>query len=129
RFGPGDKVNLTLNRDGSEKNYQIVLRDNSGGERVERANNNVNMMGAEFGEVTDKEKKQLGISNGVKVAGLQSGKLRSAGIREGFIITSIDNKKINSPDDIESALANKKGGVLIEGVYPNGMRAYYGFGL
>ncbi len=87
------------------------------------------MMGAEFGEVTDKEKKQLGISNGVKVAGLQSGKLRSAGIREGFIITSIDNKKINSPDDIESALANKKGGVLIEGVYPNGMRAYYGFGL
>ncbi|HQW19014.1 MAG TPA: trypsin-like peptidase domain-containing protein, partial [Bacteroidia bacterium] len=129
RFGPGDKVNLTLNRDGTEKNYQIVLRDNSGGERVERANNNVNMMGAEFGEVTDKEKKQLGISNGVKVAGLQSGKLRSAGIREGFIITSIDNKKINSPDDIEAALANKKGGVLIEGVYPNGMRAYYGFGL
>ncbi|QQR95461.1 MAG: hypothetical protein IPJ93_01495 [Bacteroidota bacterium] len=129
RFGSGDKVNLTLNRDGTEKNYQIVLRDNSGGERVERANNNVNMMGAEFGEVTDKEKKQLGISNGVKVAGLQSGKLRSAGIREGFIITSIDNKKINSPDDIEAALANKKGGVLIEGVYPNGMRAYYGFGL
>jgi hypothetical protein len=26
-------------------------------------------------------------------------------------------------------LENKKGGVLIEGVYPNGMRAYYGFGL
>jgi hypothetical protein len=24
---------------------------------------------------------------------------------------------------------NKTGGVLIEGMYPNGMRAYYGFGL
>jgi hypothetical protein len=26
-------------------------------------------------------------------------------------------------------LENKTGGVLIEGMYPNGMRAYYGFGL
>jgi hypothetical protein len=32
-------------------------------------------------------------------------------------------------DDIEEILSHKSGGVLIEGVYPNGVRAYYGFGL
>lgn len=87
------------------------------------------MMGAEFGEVSAKEKKQLGISNGVKITNLQSGKLRSAGIRDGFIITAIDNKKVYTADDIAEVFQNKSGGILIEGIYPNGMKAYYGFGL
>lgn len=129
RFGPGDKVNLTVDRNGSEKNYQITLRDNSGSESIVRENKTLNLMGAEFGEVSEKEKKQLGISNGVKITNLQSGKLRSAGIRDGFIITAIDNKKINTADDIASVFQNKSGGILIEGIYPNGMKAYYGFGL
>lgn len=129
RFGPGDKVNLTVDRNGAEKNYQITLRDNTGSETVVRDNKTLNMMGAEFGEVSDKEKKQLGITNGVKITNLQSGKLRSAGIRDGFIITAIDNKKVNSADDIAEVFQNKKGGILIEGIYPNGMKAYYGFGL
>ena len=60
---------------------------------------------------------------------LNGGKLRSAGIREGFIITKIDKKDVSSLEDVKSTLENKDGGVLIEGVYPNGMRAYYGFGL
>ena len=51
------------------------------------------------------------------------------GIFMGFIILTIDKKPINSLDELTSILENKKGGVLIEGVYPNGMRAYYGFGL
>ena len=73
--------------------------------------------------------KQLNIENGLKVSKLGAGKLLSAGIKEGFIITSVDKKKISTIDDVKTTLENKKGGVLIEGVYPNGMRAYYGFGL
>ena len=38
-------------------------------------------------------------------------------------------QEIATIDDIKSTLENKKGGVLIEGIYPNGMRAYYGFGM
>jgi S1-C subfamily serine protease len=60
---------------------------------------------------------------------MESGKLRAAGIREGFIITIIDKKQINNIDDLVNALDHKSGGVLIEGVYPNGTRAYYAFGL
>ena len=53
----------------------------------------------------------------------------SAGIKEGFIITRVDKKLIHNYDDLLNALEDKKGGVLIEGVYPNGMKAYYGFGI
>ena len=73
--------------------------------------------------------RKLNIQNGLRIAKLGAGKLLSAGIREGFIITNVDKKKISSIDDIKTSLENKKGGVLIEGVYANGMRAYYGFGM
>jgi hypothetical protein len=45
------------------------------------------------------------------------------------VITTIDKKRIATIEDLKLALENKKGGVLIEGIYPNGMRAYYGFGM
>ena len=68
-------------------------------------------------------------AHGVKISKLIGGKLRNAGIKEGFIITHVDRKPITSVDDLMRILENKKGGILIEGIYPNGMKAYYGFGL
>ena len=87
------------------------------------------MLGADFSAVSDEDMTKLGISGGVRIDKLEPGKLRSAGIREGFIITNIDKKPINTIDDLMSALDNKTGGILIEGIYPNGTRAYYAFGL
>ena len=87
------------------------------------------MLGATFESVSEQEKKKLGIENGIKITELKPGKLRTAGIRKGYIITSIDKKSIITTDDIKQALEGKSGGVLFEGVYPNGMRAYYGFGI
>ena len=59
---------------------------------------------------------------------LNDGKWKSAGIKEGFIITSIDKQDINSVNDLRDIMARKRGGILIEGVYPNGETAYYGMG-
>jgi len=36
---------------------------------------------------------------------------------------------VKSAEEVQEYLSKKKGGVLIEGVYPNGMKGYYGFGL
>jgi S1-C subfamily serine protease len=60
---------------------------------------------------------------------VNGGKFRSSGIREGFIITRIDQETVSKPEDVERILSSRKGGVLVEGVYPNGQRAYYGLGL
>jgi len=37
--------------------------------------------------------------------------------------------KISSFEDLEAVVKTKTGGILMEGVYPNGTKAYYGFGL
>jgi serine protease Do len=130
RHRPGDKIAVTVIRDNDEKNFTVTLRNKEGNTSVTKNETElVNALGAELSSIASKEMTKLGIEGGVKVKSLNSGKLRSAGIKEGFIITSIDNRKVDSADDVTSYLQNKKGGVLIEGIYPNGMRAYYGFGM
>ena len=89
----------------------------------------MNALGADFIEATREELNRLRIDNGVKVSKLSEGKLERIGIKQGFIITSIDKKKVSTVDDIKNILSNKTGSVTIEGYYPNGARAYYGFEL
>ena len=87
------------------------------------------LLGAQMKPASDKEKKALRITGGVKIVDLSSGKLRAAGIKEGFIITKINSRTVKTTEDITEMLEGKSGGVLIEGIYPNGMKGYYGFGL
>jgi serine protease Do len=131
RYRPGDKINVTLKRNNQEKVLGVVLKNRDGNTSVvEKPKVEVvSALGATFEGIDESDMKKLNIGNGLKIVKLNAGKLLSAGIKEGFIITSVDKKKISTIDDIKTALENKKGGVLIEGVYPNGMRAYYGFGI
>lgn len=130
-FRPGDKVALKVKRDGEEKLLSVTLRSKSGDTRIAKAEKNkvFSILGANFETLAETDLKRLGLKGGVKIVSLGAGKLRSAGIKEGFVITSIDKKEVISLEDVKLALENKEGGVLIEGVYTNGMKAYYAFGL
>ena len=134
RYRPGDKVNVTLKRSNQEKVIPVVLKNKNGNtDVVEKPKIEViSALGATFEEVNSAEMKKLNIQNGLKITKLAAGKLLSAGMKVGFIITNIDHNKISSIEDLKGSLENRKNtgqGILIEGVYPNGMRAYYGFGL
>lgn len=131
RFRPGDNIIITVNRDGSEVTKTVTLKNREGSTDMKKREFNELAMelGAEFELPTNEELKTLNIPGGVKISRINSGKLRSAGIKEDFIITKVDKKAVNSYEDMARILENKKGGVLIEGIYPNGMKAYYGFGI
>lgn len=132
KFSPGDKVSVTLVRNGKEevKDLTLLNREGSKGTSAATAPKATSpLLGAELAPAKAEELKALKLDNGVKVVQINGGKLRSIGIREGFIITKIDQKPMREPADISKALGDKQGGVLIEGVYPNGMRAYYGLGV
>jgi Do/DeqQ family serine protease len=132
-FHPGDKISVTYLRDGKEKTTEVVLK-NREGDTSYLKKEDVNMMealGAEFEDLSSKEKKDLGLSGGVKVTRLGDGKLSSnTNMREGFIITKVDNKTVNNVSELKTILANKNGGVMIEGRYPDYPGQYfYAFGL
>lgn len=131
RFRPGDKVAVTVIRNGSENVMDMTLRGREGTlsttaiKRTEASS----ALGAQLSTPTPEELRALKIDGGVKVTNIIGGKLRSSGIREGFIITRIDQQRMRTPEDVVKALETKQGGVLIEGVYPNGKQAYYGLGV
>ncbi len=131
RYKPGDEVMVTIDRDGEQKTYTVKLRNLKGEVALmEKPSTDMALiLGAEFEDIANDEAKKLGIRGGVKITGLNGGKLRKAGIREGFIITDVDNAPVHNFEELRKALEGKKGGVLIGGVYPNGVRKYYGIGL
>ncbi|MAU25903.1 MAG: serine protease [Muricauda sp.] len=133
RHRPGDKVKVLVNRDGKEKTFTVVLENSNGSTKISKKEHNevLNFLGADF-ETLDKEKAdELDIDGGVKVVNLYAGKLRKeTQIREGFIITHIDGKKVKDIKDVVEALENKRGGVMLEGIYEDMPgKYYYAFGM
>lgn len=131
RHRPGDKVTIAVVRNDAEKELIVTLKNRNGTTNVVKntPSETSAVLGATLEEVNTDDKQFLRIASGVRVKKMDNGKLRNAGIKEGFVITSIDKKQVFTVNDVTTALQNKRGGVLIEGVYTNGMRAYYGFGL
>jgi S1-C subfamily serine protease len=128
---PGDKINVAVKRGNKEMNFDVTLKNRDGNVSiVKREDFDIqSVLGANFVPVPENLKAELDLESGVQVTSLGDGKLRNAGVRQGFIITRVDGKSIQNKDDLAALLANKKGGVLIEGIYPNRTRAYYGFGM
>ena len=130
KFKPGDRVPVTVVRDGDERVMELTLRGREGNVVATKARNDrMESMGAELRSANSEELSALRLKSGVKVAAVNGGKFRASGIREGFIITKIDQQVVSTPAEVEKAIAGKRGGVLVEGVYPNGTKAYYGLGL
>jgi len=112
---------------------EVELKNKSGKAELENfeeiAAESISSLGAEFSAPSESECKALRIQGGAKVGVLSTGKLRSAGVKTGFIVTKVDGVLVTSPEQLQSLLKSKSGGILLEGVYPNGTRAYYGFGI
>ncbi|MFC2112046.1 trypsin-like peptidase domain-containing protein [Bacteroidota bacterium] len=125
RYRPNDKISVTLNRGNKKIQMDVVLRNTQGGTGIVEREVEISAFGASFDKLSLDDKQKLGISSGLKVTDIRSGKFRSAGIREGFIVTEINNISIGSVEDIENVLGESDGGVYIEGVYPDGLIAYY----
>ncbi len=127
RYRPGDDVKVVVKRNGEKKPFTVTLRNKHGDTQIVR--DNISVLGAEFEDVNNNEKRSLNIEYGIKVKNLNKGKLNDAGLKKGFIITNVNKKPIYEVNDFKREIGNAKGGILIEGVYPNGELAYFVFGV
>lgn len=133
RHYPGDKISLKVDRKGKDSEHQVTLRNQEGKEDMyERESAAIlDVLGVGLQEIDKKTAKSLGVDGGLRVTKLAHGTLtRSTDIREGFIITKVDGKNIKTIDELVDHLENKKGGVMIEGIYEDYPgKYYYAFGL
>jgi serine protease Do len=134
RHRPGDEITLLLVREGKEKQIKITLKNKDNKkEAVKKSSKSVvDVLGIELEDLAEKDLKKLKLESGVKVKDIKSGKISyNTDMRKGFIITKIDRMPVKTVEDIEKILKDKKGGVMIEGVYENAPNNnyYYAFGM
>lgn len=127
QYRPGDDAKIIVKRNGDRKQYTVTLRNRHGDTQIVR--DNISVLGAEFDTVSEREKRSLRIDNGIRIKKLSQGKLKEAGLKEGFIITSVNKKPIREVNDFKNEIGNARGGILVEGMYPNGELAYFVFGV
>lgn len=125
---PGDEVTVYVQRGNMMKQIMVTLQNRSGNTEAVRSDN-IEILGGSFEPVGEELKEELGIKHGLKITEVKDGVLKASGVREGFIILYIDKTPITTVDELKYFLSGKKGGTLIEGIYTNGQRAYYGIGL
>lgn len=129
-YNPGDKVEVLVLREGKEKKIPVTLLNYEGSTKLIKKPKIESILAAQFSVPKAQELKALGIKSGVKVNEIGKGKLKKVGISKGFIITKIDKQPVKSIKQLQEQLEKAENeGVLIEGYYPNGMKAYYGMGM
>ena len=130
KLRPGDKAEVEYYRDNKLRHTTVTFKNDQGNTKMTKQSD-VMSLGCAFTELSKEDKEDLAISKGLKVVGIKAGKFKSAGIRDGFIITDINNIPVDSRDDVESIYnqimrssdADKV--MFITGFYPTGKKVYY----
>ena len=126
RHRPGDKISVTFRRDNEIKEIDITLKNTMGDTEVVRRVVEIEIQGTIFSNPNPNLQQELGIEGGAQIMEIGPGKWADEGFKEGFVITSVDKEKIDNAQELEEILNNKNGGVLIEGIYQDGKKEYFG---
>lgn len=125
---PGDKANITFVHKKKSKSVTVTLKNAQGNTGVVKQAD-LDVLGANFREVTDEQKKQLNIAYGIEVIKVNKGVLATAGITKGFVIQKANDTPIKTIEDLQKAVkeaSTSKDPVLyIQGVYPTSKKGYF----
>ena len=106
RRRPNDKVKLSVKRDGAVKQFEVTLRNKAGKTEL-------------------MTKEDVDIRGGVQVVGIKAdGILARARVKQGFVITHINDRPVYSVADMQRMDEKVRS---IDGIYPNGRAASYTF--
>ena len=122
---PGDKVTLTYLRDKKKQNVTLTLKNEQGNTKVVK-NADMDVLGADFREVTKAQKEQFEISYGLEVIKVSGGKMKDAGVPKGFIILRVNDTPMRTFDDLQEVVkeagSSKDQMLVVRGIYPTGKR-------
>ncbi|MEQ9468503.1 MAG: trypsin-like peptidase domain-containing protein [Ekhidna sp.] len=126
---PGNTLNILAEREGEMINRELILTNREGTTSIIKRDIYYSEdLEASFESVSKVERDLLGIASGVKVVEIRkNGFFSGLGIPEGFIITQINNKEINSPEELAKILENIRGRFDVIGITERGRKVYYPF--
>ncbi|MEN8247418.1 MAG: trypsin-like peptidase domain-containing protein [Bacteroidota bacterium] len=126
---PGDKIHIKWKSGKKIKEADLTLTNRDGTtEILETKVYTSEYLGADLEVVSKLERDLYDIEHGVKVTKLYSGGLLNRlDLEEGFIVTNINEEKIDTAQSLADILSKAYGRVRIEGVSKSGRKGYYSF--
>ena len=125
---PGDKITINYLRDKKKQSATLTLKNEQGNTKVVK-DADLDVLGGQFRTITDSQKEQLNIGYGLQVIKVSGGKLKDAGVPQGFIIQRVNDQGVKSIDDLQKivkeASKSKTPVLWIQGVYPTGKKGYF----
>jgi serine protease Do len=126
RNRPGKEIKVRYFRNGESHEIKATLKDNQGREDVVKREILTEFNGLTVDETTYEELLKVRLESGIKVKRVEEGKWKIAGVKPGLIIGFIDRVPVDNVEDFNRMLEYKRGGILVEGFYPNGDKGTYG---
>ena len=104
QHSPGDKVAVNYTRDKKTRTATVTLRNSQGTTKV-MEEVDMDQLGVSLKPAADDVKKALRIDYGLEVNAVrQGGKMKAAGASKGTIILQVNDKKVSTVDDWETAV-------------------------
>ena len=126
---PGDKADVTYMRSGKENTVQVTLKNQAGTTGIVTAAMTDNtVFGATLVPLSPDEMESMNVDYGVKVTDMKDGKFKAIGMSPGYIILSVNGKKVKNAADVRKYTDNEKTLKSISGVQPDGSILNYQFG-
>ncbi len=138
RKRPGDAVELSINRFGEEKTFEVILKSGEeiGGQFASSSNDQEEditdvqeVLGVALEKIEGEQAESYGLDFGLQVKSIYDGKVKeSTDLRKGFIITHVNRVPVESLNQFENVLKSAyrdNSGVMLQGRYPNNPKKYY----
>ncbi len=104
QHSPGDKVSLTYSRDKKAYTVNVTMRNSQGTTKV-LEEVDMDQLGVSLKPASDEVKRAIGLDYGLEVSAVrQGGKMKAAGASKGTIILQVNDKKVATVEDWESAV-------------------------
>ncbi len=118
RYKPGDKVPVTILRNGNQQTLTVTLKNKAGNYDIVKNNESTDLLGADFVTLDPKKAREYGVNGGIIVKKINEGAINDqTRMKDSFIILKINDKEVKSVAEMKAVIADAKS-ITITGFYP-----------
>ena len=136
RHRPGDKVGITLLRNGKQKEFDVTLKNKMGSTSMLKSGA-AELLGGKFVPLSDRQKMMYRVNDGLCIEKVKKGgKLSKAGVPNGYILVKANSKFVKDVDALDAIIGEAKQTtgelnehLFLSGYNPDGKIVYYAIDL
>ncbi len=125
---PGERAEFEIIRKGKIQVVNVQLTNSEGTTEVLiKETFSSDKLGANLELISKVEREKYNINSGVRFYDIRAGIIQQMGLKDGFVLISVNKIPVKTTQQAEELLASLAGNIVIEGITPEGRRSTYSF--